>query len=146
MYSVKYTAHCCTTCVIIPLLLQLMDPEELSLKAAAIILEGTCGRGVTMQAQIRRSMVAITTDKMGRKQVRIRGNVKRKTMQGRSDNYAPLDKMIYGEFEVLYPEILFTPFTSCFSTYEEFPYRDTQIRYYFFLLSKPQFFFRIYVC
>ena len=55
-----------------------------------------------MQAQMRRSMITITADKRGRKQVRIRGNVKRKTMQGRSDNYAPLNKMIYGEFEVIY--------------------------------------------
>ena len=98
-----------------------MDPEELTLKAAAIILEGTCGRGVTMQAQIRRSMVVITTDKRGRKQVRIRGNVKRKTMQGRSDNYAPLDKTIYGEFEVFYPKTLLLSFTSTFSTAAEFP-------------------------
>ena len=101
--------------------MQLKDPEELALKDAAIILEGTCLRGVTMQAHIRRSTFAITIYNRGRKQVRIRGNVKCKTMQGSSDNYAPLDKMIYGEFEVLYPKILLLPFTSTFSTADEFP-------------------------
>ena len=67
---------------------------------ATIILEGTSGRGVAMQAQIRRSMVKVDRDQKGRKNIRIRGNVTRKTMQGRSDNYAPLDKNIHGEFEV----------------------------------------------
>ena len=56
--------------------MQLKDPEELALKDAANILEGTCLRVFTMQAQIRRSMVAITIYNRGRKQVRIRGNVK----------------------------------------------------------------------
>ena len=69
--------------------MQLKDPEELALKDAANILEGTCLRVFTMQAQIRRSMVAITIYNRGRKQVRIRGNVKCKTMQGSSDNYTP---------------------------------------------------------
>ena len=80
--------------------MQLSDLEELALKVATIILEGTSGRGTAMQAQIRRSMVKVVRDSQGRKSVRVRGNVTRKTMHGRSDNYAPLDKTIHGEFEV----------------------------------------------
>ena len=77
---------------------------------ATIVLEGTSGRGVAMQAQIRRSMVKVSRDQKGRKTVRIRGNVTRKTMHGRSDNYAPLDKQIHGEFEVF--QILFSFFSN----------------------------------
>ena len=37
----------------------------------------------------------------GREVVRIRGNVHKKTMQGRADDFKPLDVVVHGQAEVL---------------------------------------------
>ena len=63
-------------------------------------MEATVGRGVSLSSQIRRSFVKVEHDTKGRRYVRIHGYVIRKTMQGRSNNYAPLNEIVYGEMEV----------------------------------------------
>ena len=45
-------------------------------------------------------MFLLARDLKGSNSFRIRGDGTRKTMHGRLDNYAPLDKNIHGEFEV----------------------------------------------
>lgn len=84
-----------------------MDPEELQLKAAYIVLEAGCGRGADMVSQVRRQYVSLTTDMEGRREVRIHGNVHRKTQQGRNATYKPLDVKINGQFEA-------SKFNTCF--------------------------------
>ena len=78
-----------------------MSPEELQLKVGYILLEATVGRGANLLSQIRRQYVTIQTDQTGGKTARIRGNAKRKTMQGRNSDYRPLDVTVYGHFEVI---------------------------------------------
>ena len=80
--------------------LQVVDPEELSLRVFLILLEHTVARGSTTPSQIRRSYISIQHDDKGRKIARILGNVHRKTMQGRSADYRPLDVTAFGELEV----------------------------------------------
>ena len=50
--------------------------------------------------QIHRSYLTIEHNNKGRKIARILGNVRRKTMQGRSADYRPLDVKVFGELEV----------------------------------------------
>ena len=83
----------------------MVDPEELSMRVFLILLEHTVARGSTTPSQIRRSYVTIQHDDKGRKIARILGNIRRKTMQGRSADYRPLDVTVFGELEVRLVEI-----------------------------------------
>ena len=69
------------------------------MKSGAILLQATVARGSDCPVQIRRSYVSIEMGKQGEKVAKIRGNVK-KTMQGRSSNFEPMDVAISGKEEV----------------------------------------------
>ena len=58
-------------------------------------------RGKDCIQQIRRRYVKVEVDEEGREVVRIRGNVHKKTMQGRADDFKPLDVVVHGQAEVL---------------------------------------------
>ena len=77
-----------------------MSPLDLQLKSGAILLQATVARGSDCPVQIRRSYVSIEMGKQGEKVAKIRGNVKKKTMQGRSSNFEPMDVAISGKEEV----------------------------------------------
>lgn len=78
-----------------------MEPKHLQLKVNAILLENTVARGKDCIQQIRRRYVKVEVDEEGREVVRIRGNVHKKTMQGRADDFKPLDVVVHGQAEVL---------------------------------------------
>ncbi len=65
-----------------------------------MLTDATCTRGVGALQQVRRSYIKITKDEKGRDTVRVRGYVNTKNNQGRSVNYTPMDKTIYGQYEV----------------------------------------------
>ena len=73
---------------------------DLQLKVGAILLETTVARGSDCPVQIRRSYVSIEVGKQGGKVAKLRGNVKKKTMQGRSSNFEPMDLTIAEKEEV----------------------------------------------
>ena len=75
-------------------------PEELYLRVFLILLEHTMARGNTTPSQIRRSYITIQHDKNGKKIARVLGNVRRKTMMGRSADYRLLDVKVFGNLEV----------------------------------------------
>ena len=77
-----------------------MSPLDLQLRVGAILLEATVARGSDCVEQIRRSYLSIEVGKNGEEVARIRGNVKKKTMQGRSANFEPMDVTITGKEEV----------------------------------------------
>ena len=70
------------------------------MRVAAILLQATVARGSDCPLQIRRSYVSIEIGKKNEKVARIRGNVKKKTMQGRSSNFEPMNVLISGKEEV----------------------------------------------
>ena len=70
------------------------------MRVAAILLQATVARGSDCPLQIRRSYVSIEIGKKNEKVARIRGNVKKKTMQGRSSNFEPMNVVISGKEEV----------------------------------------------
>ena len=72
----------------------------MQLRVGAILLEATVARGSDCVEQIRRSYVSIETNKEGEEVAKIRGNVKKKTMQGRSNNFEPMNLTINDEEEV----------------------------------------------
>ena len=78
-----------------------MEPKHLQLKVNAILLENTVARGKDCIQQIRRRYVKVEVDEEEREVVRIRGNVHKKTMQGRADDFKPLDVVVHGQAEVL---------------------------------------------
>ena len=65
-----------------------------------MLTDATCTRGVGALQQVRRSYLKIIKDEKGREMVRVQGYVNPKNNQGRAVNYTPLDKTIYGEYEV----------------------------------------------
>ena len=75
------------------------DPEDLVQRVAILLLAISACRGTHAYSQIRRSYINFLSDPQGQIYARIKGNVIQKTNQGRSVNYEPLDKMIYGKFE-----------------------------------------------
>ena len=80
--------------------LETVSAHHLQLKAGTIILETTCARGTDFLRQIRRSYVSVQLDAKGCKVLKIRGNVRTKTKQGRSADYKPLNHCITTEEEV----------------------------------------------
>ena len=66
----------------------------------AVLTDATCTRGVGALRQVRRSYVKIVKDEKGLDVVRLRGYVNTKNNQGRAINYKPMDKTIYGQYEV----------------------------------------------
>ena len=79
---------------------QKASPVDLQLKVGAILLQATVARGSDCVEQIRRGYVSIAVGKEGDKVAKIRGNVKKKTMQGRSSNFEPMNVTITGTEEV----------------------------------------------
>ena len=79
---------------------QVENPEELAIRVFIILLEHTVARGSTTPAQIRRSYISVQHDSQGRRTVRVHGNAERKNMQGRNENYKPIDVKVFGELEV----------------------------------------------
>ena len=73
---------------------------DLQLRVGAILLEATVARGSDCVEQIRRSYVSIEKNREGEEVAKIRGNVKKKTMQGRSSNFEPMNLTINDEEEV----------------------------------------------
>ena len=65
-----------------------------------MLTDATCTRGVGALRQIRRSYVKVKKDDNGLDVVRLRGYVSSKNNQGRAVNYKPMDKTIYGQYEV----------------------------------------------
>ena len=65
-----------------------------------MLTDATCTGGVGALQQVRRSYVKLMKDDKGRDVVRLRGYVNTKTNQGRAVNYTPMDKTIYGQYEV----------------------------------------------
>ena len=80
---------------------QVTRPEELSQKVFLILLETTVARGASTPGQIRRSYLSLQHDHQGRREVRVHGNVRRKTMPGRAADYRAIDVTVYGELEVI---------------------------------------------
>ena len=76
------------------------EPKNLQLKVNAIILENTVARGADCVQQVRRQYVNFENEE-GAEVVRIKGNVHKKTMQGRSANFEPLNVVVHGQAEVL---------------------------------------------
>ena len=65
-----------------------------------ILLKTTVARGASTPGQIRRSYLSLQHDHQGRREVRVHGNVRRKTMPGRAADYRAIDVTVYGELEV----------------------------------------------
>ena len=65
-----------------------------------MLTDATCTRGVGALQQIRRDYVKVVQDEKGLDVVRLRGYVNTKNNQGRAVNYKPMDKTIYGQYEV----------------------------------------------
>ena len=63
-------------------------------------MQNTVARGADCAQQVRRSYINFEHTEDGIEVVRIHGNVHRKTMQGRSANFAPMDKVVHGKEEV----------------------------------------------
>lgn len=64
-------------------------------------MQNTVARGSDCVQQVRRSYISFEHNEDGFEVVRIKGNVHRKTMQGRSANFEPMDKVVHGKEEVL---------------------------------------------
>ena len=77
-----------------------VEPVDLQLMVGAMLVEATVARGTHCFQQIRRRYVNIEVDEEGKKVVRVKGNVVRKTLPGRAAEYQPLDVVIHGEQEV----------------------------------------------
>ena len=100
-----------------------VSPLDLQLRVGAILLEATVARGSDCVEQIRRSYVSIETNKEGEEVAKIRGNVKKKTMQGRSNNFEPMNLTINDEEEVaaikkLLPRVAENNLLKVFKLYE----------------------------
>ena len=85
---------------------QVTRPEELSQKVFLILLETTVARGASTPGQIRRSYLSLQHDHQGRREVRVHGNARRKTMPGRAADYRAIDVTVYGELEVILGQTL----------------------------------------
>ena len=85
----------CLSCM----LSQATSPADLQEKVRAVLTDATCTRGVNA-LQVRRSYIKVLKDDKGRDMIRVRGYVNTKNNQGRGVNYQPLDKTIYGVYEV----------------------------------------------
>ena len=81
-------------------------PEELSQKVFLILLETTVARGASTPGQIRRSYLSLQHDHKGRREVRVHGNARRKTMPGRAADYRAIDVTVYGKLEVILGQTL----------------------------------------
>ena len=77
-----------------------MEPKILQLKVNLIILQNTVARGANYVQQVRRRYLSFDREE-GEEVVRIKGNVHKKTMQGRAADFKPLDVMVHGQAEVL---------------------------------------------
>ena len=74
-----------------------------------ILLKTTVARGASTPGQIRRSYLSLQHDHQGRREVRVHGNVRRKTMPvrpGRAADYRANDVSVYGELEVILGQTL----------------------------------------
>merc|ERR1719391_267148 len=80
--------------------LEQVRPNDLQLMVGAILVENTVARGTHCFQQIRRRYVNIEVDEEGKKVVRVKGNVARKTLPGRAADYEPLNVVIQEEQEV----------------------------------------------
>ena len=65
-----------------------------------MLTDATCTRGVGALQHFRRSYIKIVQDDEGLEMVRLRGYVNTKNNQGRAVDYRPMDKTIYGQYEV----------------------------------------------
>ena len=76
------------------------EPEELLLIVGTILLESDISRGTAVLGQIRRSFVSIKADGEGKHYIVVKGNARRKTNNGNSKKYKPMNFKIMGELEV----------------------------------------------
>ena len=76
------------------------EPEELLLIVGTILLESDISRGTAELGQIRRSFVSIKADGEGKHYIVVKGNARRKTNNGNSKKYKPMNFKIMGELEV----------------------------------------------
>ena len=76
------------------------EPEELLLIVGTILLESDISRGTAVLGQIRRSFMSIKADGEGKHYIVVKGNARRKTNNGNSKKYKPMNFKIMGELEV----------------------------------------------
>ena len=95
-FALNIEKDTCLSCM----LLQATSPAELQEKVGAVLTDATCTRGVNALQQVRRSYIKVLKDDKGRDMIRVRGYVNTKNNQGRGVDYQPLDKTIYGGYEV----------------------------------------------
>ena len=76
------------------------EPEELLLIVGTAFLEADISRGTAVLGQIRRSFVSVQADDRGKHYITVKGNTRRKTNNGNSKKYKPMNFKIVGELEV----------------------------------------------
>ena len=83
-----------------------VEPADLQLRVAAIVIEALVARGTACFQQIRRQYLN-AEEEDGKQVIRIKGNVVRKTLPGRAADYEPINVVIYQEEEVIFFFLLF---------------------------------------
>ena len=78
-----------------------VEPADLQLRVAAIVIEALVARGTACFQQIRRQYLN-AEEEDGKQVIRIKGNVVRKTLPGRAADYEPINVVIYQEEEVIF--------------------------------------------
>lgn len=102
MSTIHHVSHSpCPLGHISPCHPQVTRPEELNQKVFLVLLEHTVARGASTPGQIRRSYLTLQHDEQGRRNIRVHGNARRKTMPGRAGDYRAIDVTVYGELEVI---------------------------------------------
>ena len=102
MSSIHHVTHApCQPGHISPCHPQVTRPEELNQKVFLVLLEHTVARGASTPGQIRRSYLTLQHDEQGRRNFRVHGNARRKTMPGRAADYRAIDVTVYGELKVI---------------------------------------------
>ena len=74
-----------------------VEPADLQLRVAAIVIEALVARGTACFQQIRRRYLN-AEEEDGKQVIRIKGNVVRKTLPGRAADYEPINVVISTAF------------------------------------------------
>ena len=95
----------------------LSEPEDLLLIVGTALLEADVSRGTAVLGQIRRSFISIKADEEGEHFIAVKGNVRRKTNNGNSKKFKPMNFKIRGKLEIkAIRKLLDTlPSVGCFS-------------------------------
>ena len=79
---------------------EVSEPEDLLLIVGTALLEADMGRGTSVLLQIRRSFISVKADEEGKHFVAVKGNLRRKTNNGNSSKFKPMNFKISSELEV----------------------------------------------